>query len=101
MDKPNLYEMIAELADSHRTLSGDVRAFIARADERCKSHDAKTVEHHKTLFGNGTPGLKSRLEAIEVRAEMAPREADRRTNFKLAIVSGVFAIIAAAVALLK
>jgi hypothetical protein len=42
-----------------------VLALTARLDERCKGHGEKIDDCAHTLFGNGSPGVKTRVERLE------------------------------------
>lgn len=37
----------------------------------CGAHWEKTSDHHKTLYGNGQPGLKSEVTRLKVIASIA------------------------------
>ena len=48
-------------------MRADMAAFQARLEERCSAATQRRMEHHEVLFGNGNPGLKSRLQEAEGR----------------------------------
>uniref|UniRef100_A0A6M3LC49 Uncharacterized protein n=1 Tax=viral metagenome TaxID=1070528 RepID=A0A6M3LC49_9ZZZZ len=47
-----------------------LETFIAGQKQICAAHRKTTDEHHYTLFGNGTPGLKTRQERQDVKMNL-------------------------------
>ena len=56
-----LQEIRKELA----TISNQLSALSASLEERCTGHQNTIHEHHATLYGNGHPGIKTRLQRLE------------------------------------
>ena len=44
-----------------------METFIASQKTLCEAHHSKTAEHHKTLFGNGQPGLKDSVTKLNTK----------------------------------
>lgn len=43
-------------------LESKMDQYIAAQTERCQHRQTIIAEHHRALFGNGTPGLKARMD---------------------------------------
>jgi len=55
----------ANLAD----LRGEVRAFRESQAQICKASQVQRDEHHRVIFGNGTPGLKSCVQDLHGKVQ--------------------------------
>ncbi len=62
-----ILDKLDALGDDISTLRGDLRSFRAEQAQICLASKAQRDEHHKALFGNGTPGLKADLQDVKTK----------------------------------
>jgi len=60
-----ILDKLDDLGDELSTLRGDLRAFRAEQAQICLASKAQRDEHHKALYGNGTPGLRAKVQDLE------------------------------------
>lgn len=65
-------EQLNEVADLVASkVSLRLETYIAGQDARCAAHHTATAEHHKSLYGNGQPGIVSQIQRLRVVSSIA------------------------------
>ena len=62
----NEIKQLAEEVATHvaARVETQLQVYIARKDAECAAHHIHTGNHAKTLYGNGTPGLKTTVDRL-------------------------------------
>lgn len=58
-------DTVRELRADVARVEAAVLALTARLDERCKVHGETISDHAHALYGNGSPGVKTRVDRLE------------------------------------
>ena len=58
-------ETVRDLREDIARVETAIASLTARLDERCKGHGEKINDCCHTLYGNGSPGVKTRVERLE------------------------------------
>lgn len=97
--KPNLYDLFLEHKEKVESHMARIEQFIAAQPPKCDAQNKIVADHNSSLY-HPDSGLVRRVTVMETRAEADREDTERRFNMKLAVVSGLFAIVSAAIGLL-
>ena len=67
MTSIELREFANTIADAvSAKVESKLNVYIAGKEAQCIAHHDRTRDHGKTLYGNGTPGLKTEVEQLRM-----------------------------------
>jgi hypothetical protein len=67
MTSTELREFANVVADAvSAKVESKLNVYIAGKEAQCVAHHDRTRDHGKTLYGNGTPGLKTEVEQLRM-----------------------------------
>lgn len=62
---------------------------MTRADTVMGKIEERLDSHHNSLYGNGRPGVLTRVDRIEQTARAAKEKSDKDTRITMAVIAGV------------
>jgi hypothetical protein len=58
-------DTVRELRNDIAEVKAELRALSAALSERCVGHGRTIEDHNHALYGNGSPGVKTRVDRLE------------------------------------